>query len=131
MSELKPLTREDLIKPRDMKIERVDLPELGGYVYVREMTAAELAEVENDTQKIVGDKVVVDAKRVFPAVLVRTVCDSEGKRLYQPGDEAAINRTFGGTVKHLFSRASAMSSMRAGDVAEITGNSEGTGGDAS
>ncbi len=82
---LEPLTR-DAILSRRLRTERVDVPEWGGYVYVRELT---IAEVDALGREIKGGEVPLDMR----ARIVRmAVVDEGGNPVFQPGDEAHLAR---------------------------------------
>jgi hypothetical protein len=73
------LNRESILSADDLARERVDLPEWGGFVHVRTLTAGERDRFEGWTQ---GDR--FDRFRAKLAVLA--VCDEEGRRVFTDDD---------------------------------------------
>ena len=64
------LTRDDFLKP---KLEKVEVPELGGVVYIKLLS--------------VGD---VSGNPETHVTLARSLCDEDGKRLFEDGDALEI-----------------------------------------
>jgi len=82
MSEKKLLSRDDLLKGDELKIEKVSLGD--GFIYVREMNGREHGAFERAVV-ILGKEREVDV--LFRAKLVvRTACDEKGKLLFQSED---------------------------------------------
>lgn len=77
------LTRESILASDDLPREEVAIPEWGGSVFVRTMTAGERDRFEGWSQ---GDK--FDRFRAKLAVL--TVVDAEGRRLFSDDDVDAL-----------------------------------------
>jgi len=82
----KVLTAADLLGAPIGAPVPVDLPELGGRVYVREMTAAERDKFDEDLRDDGGK-----LKDGYRAQLVAaTVCDADGKLLFRPEQAAEL-----------------------------------------
>lgn len=95
------LTVADLLaaKPR---VEPVDLPALGGRVYVREWTAADADGFAADLMAM------TEAKRKLafrPEVLRRSVCDADGMLLFGPDDLDKLAALPASATKTLFEAA--------------------------
>jgi len=75
------LTRSDILQADDLPpAEKVDVPEWGGTVYVRAISAMELEDFTTaDNPKNVRGR--------FAAL---TVCDADGKRIFKDEDGAAL-----------------------------------------
>lgn len=73
------LTKDQILSANDLTAERVDVPEWGGHVFVRMMTAAELLAFHAANQS--GDQ--GDA---FGRLAVLTIVDEAGARLFNDDD---------------------------------------------
>lgn len=80
------LSRDFILSINDLKPEKLEVPEWGGYVYIRKLTGRERGEIESYSR---NGKDLSD----FRALLaVRCVCDENGKRLFTDADQAAIGQ---------------------------------------
>lgn len=82
------LTRDKLLAKVTLLSEVVHLPEMGGDVLVRGMTAAELLSFQAavSTGKKNGTTVAVDEKSFPSKLLVRCIVDEKGKRILNDDD---------------------------------------------
>lgn len=72
------ITRESFKPYAKLKREAVEIPELGGELFVREMSAGEALSVSN-------------AGKFDPLpILVKVVLDAEGRRIFRDGDEELL-----------------------------------------
>ncbi len=80
------LTREQLFHSLDLQARiAVDIPELGGTIYIKRMSGAEgFAYSQHSTQEGLSD----DEQRAL--LLIYTICDSHGVCLFAQEDVAAV-----------------------------------------
>lgn len=77
------LTRDDFLNaPPPPPREEVEVPALGGTVFVRRITAGDRDDFESSLRRIKG--VDYDKQRALIAVMVTT--DADGEPLFGPGD---------------------------------------------
>ena len=88
------LSRDDLLGGSYLKRERLEIPELGGSVYIRELTAeqtiafnSQIAEWRKDGNKEVTAEM---SFILMNMVAIFTVCNGLGKLIFQPDDHPAI-----------------------------------------
>lgn len=91
------LTRDQIFAAQDIPPpEKVDVPEWGGDVYIRVMTGAERNAWDLSTITITGSgkqtKVTPNLKDSRAKLLVLTLCDETGKRLFTDQDVAKSAR---------------------------------------
>lgn len=80
------LSRDLILSINDLKPEKLEIPEWGGFVYIRKMTGRERGEIEAYSR---NGKDLTD----FRALLaVRCVCDETGKRIFTDADQAVIGQ---------------------------------------
>lgn len=88
VSEPKQLTAADLETVDAIrKVEPVAVPEWGGVVYVRELTALEKGKLD---ETIYDDDGKLKGELFGPGMAAACLCDAAGKPFYVPGDLRAI-----------------------------------------
>lgn len=103
------------------RVEPVDVPEWGGRVYVRQMTAAERDEYESSLWNDQGDRVNRDNWRA--RFLVRVVCDESGRPLFRPEHAAALGQKSAPAVRRVYRAAAALNHVREEDAVAGKGDS--------
>ena len=83
MSDL--LSREQILEAQDLVTERVEVPEWGGAVMVRSLTAAQMERVQ---EHIRGKGV----KGATASLVAMAVVDEAGKRLFTDADLAGLGK---------------------------------------
>ena len=84
------LTRDAILSADDLRTLVVSVPEWGGDVTVRELTGTERDEYESSVVRTDGDKVSVDARDMRAKLVVMSVVDEDGKRLFTVQDVKAL-----------------------------------------
>lgn len=118
------LTREQILAAEDLPKETVPVPEWGGDVIVRSMTAVERDDLEaHFLSERAKSKEGVDAVRNFRArTLVLCIVDESGKRLFEkPEDVDALGRKNAAVISRLFGvveRVNGLSETAVGDIAK-------------
>lgn len=90
------LSREDLLKKRNLKVEKVELED--GYVYVKEMSAADRDKFERmlyeEVEEVDGSvKMKRNTENFRSKLAVMTVCDEKGNLLLQAEDFEAFSES--------------------------------------
>lgn len=126
------LTREQILKAQDVKIEMVDVSEWwGGCVYVRSLTGKQRDAFEASRYKWVGDKIELQHDNTRARLLAMTVSDEHGTLLFTEGDIELLGQKDAAPLDKLFDVAQRLSAMRPKDLEEklknfgaaLTGNS--------
>lgn len=110
------LTREQFLAPAAPRLDSVDVPELGGVVHLRALTAGErdAFEAEHVRRK----------ERDFRARLVAaTACDADGVRLFTPADVPALSDLPATTLDPIVKAAVKLNGLSDEDVKELEKNS--------
>ena len=81
------LSKEAILSAKNAPPETVEVPEWGGSVCVKVMTAAEREAYED---AVYDDEGTAAAPHPAVQLLVRTVCDDSGKLLFGADDVAAL-----------------------------------------
>lgn len=95
------------------KPQAVEVPEWGGTVYVKRLTASERDQFE----QLVGENRDNKTFSARGALLVYVLCDEAGKRLFDWGTEGLIGELDGVAVDRVFRVAARINGM-AGDAVE-------------
>jgi hypothetical protein len=113
------LTAEMILAANDQKdhLKKVDVPEWGGEVYIRAMTAGErdAHEIEWMQSK---DRGVADFRS---KLLVRVLSNSEGKRLFTDEQVKALRDKSAAVVNRLWGIAMKVNAMTEKDVEALAG----------
>jgi len=117
---------KDAIKSIDVPIrmEKVELPEWDGFIYVREMSAKARDAFENSTftfdSKGRLDKNLSNYRAKF---VVLTACDETGKLVFTPEDAEWLGERQAATVQKIFDAAQKLNNVP--DAKELEKNSPG------
>lgn len=95
----------DLTKiERNLKVKEVQIPELGGSIYVKEMSGQELMILEDDIEK---------KGNGTQAILLFGVCKEDGSRMFNTNDEvkAFLGKISGRVLYTITTECSKMNTM--------------------
>ena len=109
------LTREQLLHPAPLAVERVDLPAFGDAVFVRELTLGERDRFE----EAILTKPQPDYRG---ELLVRSLCDQDGKRLFTDGETELFKDLGAARLQPAFATAMRLSALRTSDLEELSKN---------
>lgn len=96
------------------KLEPLELPELGGTVYVKAMTAGEREQFEQD----MTSNDLVKSKKVRATVFANSVTDENGNRLFTPDDIDSINSLPASIVSKVFDKSNELNGINTQQVIE-------------
>lgn len=100
------LTRDQIEKAEMMlPYQDVEVPEWGGTVRVRTMTGEERDAFEAEVYEVVGDKIVPKRENYMAKLLVRTIVDENGKRLFGDKEVALLGRKSAKALRRVFNVA--------------------------
>lgn len=110
------LDRKSIFKAVDLDIKTVAVPEWGGDLCVRGLTARERDHFEAS----IGASANLDNLRARLVVL--TICDEAGDRVFKDSDAIELGKKNAQVVNRLFDIARSMSGMSDADVEELEKN---------
>lgn len=111
------LSREAILACDDLPQVKVTIPEWGGTVFVRTMTAGQRDRFEQS----VTDSPGVDFRA---RLAVLTVCDEDGKLLFSESDVALLTLRSARALSRIFSVAVKLNGITSDDVEELEKNSK-------
>lgn len=119
------LNKEDILQVRDVKIEQVDVPEWGGAVFVRSITAAERGQIEAAAATFKEKKGRDDSfARTFTVKFASlAICDENGARLFEDKDIALLQQKNASAVSRIAAAAQRLSGFTKQDMEEMEKNS--------
>lgn len=114
MKKSKTLTAEQILSANDVKLELVEVPEWGGAVYVRQMSAR--AREEFDALLLGdGDGEELDTKNVRARVIALAACDETGKPLFTLNQAEALAEKSNDAIDRVYDKAAALNKLRKKD----------------
>jgi len=119
------LSRDAILAAEDLPKELVDVPEWGGSVWVRCLTALERDEWESSIMVMDGKGgTKADLRNIRAKLVVRTVVDDAGERLFSEADVLVLGGKSAAALDRLYSVAAKLSKITKEDEKELLGNSE-------
>lgn len=117
------LTKADLFNNRPMPVKLVDVPDLGGHVYVRTLTAAEKDAYEASQVKVGKDgdlePQLANASGNLAALVI---CDEQGRRLFEDDDAGELGRLPAPVLAPIVAEARKINGMNRKAVEDAKGN---------
>lgn len=118
------LNKEDILQAKDVKIEAVDVPEWGGGVYVRSITAAERGQIEEAAAKFKESKGKDSFARTFTVKFAAlAICDEEGTRLFKDDEIAQLQLKNAAAIARVAEVAQRLSGFTKEEMDELEKNS--------
>lgn len=116
------LTKDAILSRDDLPRELVAVPEWGGEVYVRCLTAAERDDWEASVVQMEGNKTKANLANLRAKLVARTACDDEGARIFEDADVAALGAKSAAALDRLYTVAAKLSKITKSDEEELLGN---------
>lgn len=118
----KSLTAKEILAISDIQIEKVNVPEWGGDVYVKGMTGSERDQYEAAmvTSKKPGEARVIDMSDLRAKLCSMTVCDEKGNRLFTEKDVRKLTKKSAAALQRIFKVAQRLSGIGDEDLKELT-----------
>ena len=114
------LNRDSILNADDIPQELVNVPEWGGDVYVRGLTARDLDKYQMSMLQQRGKSQVANLDNIRAKLVVRTAFDENGARIFTDDDAPALSAKSGAAVGRLFEVAQRLSGLGKDDIADMT-----------
>ena len=118
------LNKDQILAADDLKSQQVATPEWGGEVIVKTLTGEERDSLEAAIVSSNGKSVVQNRENIRAKLLVRSLVDEHGQRLFTDTEVSALGRKSGKVLDRLFDIATDLSKVTPSDVEELAKNSE-------
>ncbi len=122
MGEKRFLTREAILQAQDLPHEDVYVPEWGGWVRVRGLTAEERDKFEASILEGQGRNARVRMENIRAKLVALAVVDEEGNRLFTDDDVALLAKKSAAAVQRVFDVAMRLSGLTEEAVEELAKN---------
>ena len=116
------LSKTDILDADDMPREEVAVPEWGGTVLVRTMTAAERDSFE---ARVIGTDGIRNLANIRATLCARCIVDEQGKRLFGDGDIDLLGQKSAAAVDRVFAVCQRLNGLTPDDVEELAKNLPG------
>ena len=120
------LTADDILSANDTIIEWCPVPEWGngkGGVYVRSLMGDELDSYQGSMLAKNGKgKQVVSYDNMRTKLVVRTICDQDGNRLFTDNQTALLSKKNAAGLSRVFEVAARLSGLNDKDIKEMEDN---------
>jgi len=118
------LTKDDILKASvSTEVVPLDVPELGGTVYVRGISSGERDGYEQSVMQLRGDKLVPKLSNARAKLIVLALSDEEGARLFSDADVTKLGEMPAKASQRIFDKARELAGLSEEDVSELEGNS--------
>lgn len=121
---VKLLTRDAILSASDIKTEDVSVPEWGGTVRVRGLTAAQRDQVEAKAVGARGANVQLNLIGMRAHMASIAIVDDNNQPIFTQADVKALGEKSGAALDRVFEVVTRLSGMTDNDVEELTKNSE-------
>lgn len=112
------LSRDAIFSAEDIRMERVDVPEWNGVLYVRVITGGERDEFEATMHDARGKLKRDNIRARFVAL---TACSANGAPLFEPGDVDKLTRKSAAVLDRVFTAAMKLNGMLKEEVDALAG----------
>lgn len=117
------LTKDIICGKQDLEIEKVEVPEWGGDVFIRTLTAAERDQFDTSVYRQEGIKNYDNLRARY---LCLCLCDEHGVRIFDDRDAEKLGTKSGKVMDRLFGIAQRINGMSPADVKEMVKNLDAT-----
>ena len=114
------LKRDEILKAPDQVIEVIAVPEWGGEVCVRSLSAAEYDRYVQSMVQFRGKERSVNIVNARARLLTIAACDEDGNRLFSEADVKELGTKNAAAVERVFKVAQRLAGLSDDDVAELT-----------
>jgi hypothetical protein len=115
------LSAAEIDRASDLVIEEHQVPEWGGSVFLRAMSGTDRDAFEAGPR---NDDGKLNMANIRARLLVKCLCDSTGKRLYEDADAVRLGNKNQVVLDRLFTAARTINKLDKADVDQLEKNSE-------
>lgn len=108
------LTRDAILSAEDLRTETVEVPEWGGTVMVRELSAKERDEYETSIVSVKGTKLDIDPVNMRAKLVSMGCVDEDGNRLFTLDDAEDLGKKSSTALDRIYDKIQEISGMGEG-----------------
>lgn len=118
--ESKNLSIDDILSLNDAVIERVEVPEWNGHVFVKGLSSQEFQAFRNGAEKLPDGSISEDT--IVPALVAKTLCDKDGKSICGQDRAMQLNEKSASAMLRIYKVAARLNGLDGSDLDERTEN---------
>lgn len=116
------LSRDDILKAKDITTEEVDVPEWGGTVFVRGLSGRQRDVFEATLLERRGRRMVPNTANIRAKLVAWTVVDEDGKRLFTDTEADELGEKSASAMDRIYTVASRLSGLGEEDLEDLAEN---------
>ena len=120
------LNIKQILSADDLESQTMTIPEWGGEVIIRTMTEADRSKIEASVIQQNGSNQSVNMERYKVKIVVASLVDEEGKRLFTQKNIDALRQKSARPINRIVNAAQKLNGISDDDVEELMGNSNET-----
>ena len=120
------LNMKQILSADDLESQTMTIPEWGGEVIIRTMTEADRSKIEASVIQQNGSNQSVNMERYKVKIVVASLVDEEGKRLFTQKSIDALRQKSARPINRIVNAAQKLNGISDDDVEELMGNSNET-----
>jgi hypothetical protein len=113
------LNRDQILDYDDLKTVDVEVPEWGGTVRLRMLTAKERDAFEASTVETRGNKMKQNLANIRARLVSLCIVDESGKRVFESGDVARLGEKSAAALQRLFNKCNELNGLTDEDVEDL------------
>ena len=118
------LTRDEILGASDIKTEDVHVPEWGGTVRVKGLTAAQRDRFENASISQRGRSVDLNLANIRARLAAMSIVDETGATIFTDADIRALGDKSAAALDRVFEACSRLNGIGEDDIEELAKNSD-------
>jgi hypothetical protein len=118
------LTKEQILRVKDIETRTVNVPEWGGDVLVRSLSATERDYFESKLVDQSGGKVRANLQNIKARLASMAIADEDGNRVFTEQEIAILGTKSAAALNRISEAITDMSGISKKDMDELAGNSE-------
>lgn len=123
------LTKEQILRVKDIETRTVHVPEWGGDVLVRSLTATERDYFESKLVDQSGKTVKANLQNIKARLASMAIVDEDGNRVFSESEISILGTKSAAALNRISDAITAMSGITKEEMEDLAGNSEGTTSD--
>jgi hypothetical protein len=117
-----PLTREGILASTDLPTEEFDVPEWGGVVLLKALSAGQRQEIEMRCAKSTRNGDPMTLKGLKMLVATYAIVGEDGKQLFADRDIPALEQKSAAVIDRIFDHVLMKNALTKKDVESLAGN---------
>lgn len=118
------LTKDQILKADDLKVEKLTVPEWGGDIFIKVMSGAERDGFEAGCFVGRGKDRRENFQNLRARLVAICIVDEEGKRMFNDAEAMLLGQKSAPAIDRIFTKCQEFNGLTQKDVEELTKNSD-------